>query len=361
MKKRVLCYAAVLLTATTTAAPPATQTTVTVDKVKIVNSITPRRYAGFVEAVEKVDVMPRVTGELRKINFVEGEIVKKGDLLFEIEDTTYRAAVDALEARKEQLAAQAEFMQKEFKRYQELISNKAVAASTYDRSLFDLNSARAQLKEIEASLTDARNNLSYTKIHSPITGRIGKSTFSAGNLISPAAGQKLASIEMVTPIYIRFTISETILRKEFGSREDILKNGSIRIKLADDSFHPETAKITLADNRINASTNTITLWASFANQDGKLIPGGFATVYLNNSKKIKQTAILPSAIIVTPQGQSVWVIDSSNRASLRKVTTGALSGNFQIISSGLKEGETVVIEGSHKLREGMTVTPVVAK
>ncbi len=327
----------------------------------VVTAASPRRYAGVVEAVEKVNIMPRITGELRKIHFTEGEIVRQGDLLFELEDTTYKAAVEVLEARREQLLAQVDFMTNEFNRNRELLTNKAVAQSVYDHSLFELNSAKAQLKEVEASLIDAKNTLSYTRIHAPITGRIGKSTFTVGNLISPG-GQPLASIEMVSPIYVRFAVSETVMRRDFGGRNGILARGSIKIKLADDNIYGETARITLIDNHINQRTNTIALWAEFRNDDHQLIPGGYVTVELHTASETGFTAVLPSAIVIGENGEcSVFVVDGNNQVSRRVVTTGGTSGKYKIIRSGLRHGEIVVVEGSHKIHPGMTVECVPAQ
>ncbi|MBE6356181.1 MAG: efflux RND transporter periplasmic adaptor subunit [Lentisphaerae bacterium] len=350
MKKTIILFLFAAAAGATEAAAPVP--VVKTSKVLTVEKTAPRRYAGLVEAVEKVDIMPRVTGELRKIHFKEGEIVQKGSLLFELEDTTYQAAVDALAARREQLLSQVDFMTREYTRNQELIAKKAVSESVYDRSLFDLNSAKAQLKEVEASLINARNDLSYTKIYAPITGRIGKSTFTVGNLITPN-GKKLADIAMVSPINVRFAISETVLRKEFKSREGIMKNGSVSIKLSDSSIHPETCGITLVDNHINSTTNTVTLWAKFQNRDNLLIPGGYVTVYLNQSSG-KFTAVLPSALVLSEKGTGIYVI-KKGRAVFREVVTGGLAGELQIIKSGVSAGEEVVIEGSHKLQDGMTV------
>ena len=317
-----------------------------------------RSYAGIIEAFEKVDIMPRVTGELQKIHFTEGGAVKKGDLLFELEDTTYRAAVEALEARKEQLISQVDFMGKEFKRYQELITNKAVAVSTYDRALFELNSAKAQLKEVEASLVNARNNLSYTRIYAPISGVIGKSTFTVGNLITPG-GKKLADIEMISPVSVRFSISETILLREFGGRNNIMNNALVTIRLADGKTYPIQAALYMADNQINPSTNTITLRAKFDNPDSLLVPGGYVTVSLSNRNNPPAVTVLPSAVIIDDNKTGVFVIDEQNKAFFRQVTAGKISGDRQIITSGVKAGELVVVEGMHKLTDGMTVRPVI--
>ena len=152
-------------------APP----TVVADTVKTVSEANPKRYVGVVEPIQHVDIMPRITGNLLKINFKEGEIIRKGTLLYELEDTTYRAAVDGLKAQKESLEAALKYAQKEFHRNNTLVRSKAVAVSAHDKSILGIDSAQANLKQVKASLMDAENTLSYTKIHAPLQGRIATS------------------------------------------------------------------------------------------------------------------------------------------------------------------------------------------
>ena len=166
---------------------------------------------------------------------------------------------------------------------------------------------------------------------------------------------------MISPIRVRFAVSESALRREFGGRDGIIKNGVIRIRLADNREYSESAKITLVDNRINQTTNTISVWAEFSNRDHQLIPGGFVTVSLSNKNRKKHTALLPSAIIIGNGTETVFVVGKDNRVSSRRVTTGKLSGKYQIITSGVTPGESVVVEGSHKLRDGMSVKTVTVK
>ncbi len=314
----------------------------------------PRRYVGTVEAVRQVEIMPRVTGELRQIHFQEGSMVKEGEKLFSIEDTTYAAAVAALKAEKEQLLAQADFARKEFERNSELIKNKAVSVSAYDKALFDHLTAQALLKKVEAALIDAENNLSYTQIKAAVTGKIGKSNFSVGDLVTPGGG-KMTDIEMISPIYVRFSISETVLRREFGTVENLQKYGIARIKLADNSSYPETAKIVLTNNKINPTTNTISVWASYKNSDANLIPGGFVSVFLENSAVKKFPAVIPSAIQFDGKNFTVFTVNENLTVTRKIVTPGVVSGNFQLIESGLNGNEKVVVEGIHKLQDGMKI------
>ena len=335
------------------AVPP----TVMVDSVKLVSEAAPMRYVGSVEAIKHVDIVPRVTGNLQKINFTEGAIVKAGDLLYELEDTTYRAAVDGLKAQKEQLEASLRYADREYKRNSTLVQSNAVAVSSFDKARMEIDSAKASLKQLEASLTDAENTLSYTRIFAPITGRIGKSAFTEGNLITPQGGT-LTDIEMIAPIYVRFSLSERIFRRDFGGMEHIRDRAVVRIRLADNTVYHEAAKITLIDNKVNSSTNTITLWATFENCNHELIPGSFVTVLVSAKAEKQLPAVLPSSLILENDGYCVYVLGDRNQVEKRKVEIGSVSDGLQIVTDGLTGTERIVVDGTHKVEPDMTVNPV---
>ncbi len=322
-----------------------------------VKEAAPGRHVGALESIKHVDIVPRVTGNLLRINFTEGNLVRKGDLLYELEDTTYLAAVDSLIAQKEALEASLRFATREYKRNESLIRSNAVSHSAYDKAVLEIDAARANIKKIEASLTDARNTLSYTRIYAPLDGRIGKSAYTEGNLLTPSTG-KLTDIEMLSPIYVRFSLSERVFRRDFGGSEGIRKNAVVRVQLADGSIYNEAAKVTLIDNKINVSTNTITLWATFENKDHKLIPGGFVTVLLSVRTAKPYVAVLPSALIAESDGYSVYVLDAGNKVIRKPIKTGNVADGLQIVLSGLDGSERVIVDGTHKVKPGMTVTPV---
>ncbi len=335
--------------------PPAVVT----DRVYQVTEEVPRRYVGAVESIEHVNIMPRITGNLLKIHFREGEIVEKGALLYELEDTAYRAAVDGLKAQREACQAALLYSEKEFKRNTDLLSSSAVSVSSHDKATLEINSARANLKQLDALLTDAENTLSYTKIYAPISGRIGKSMFTVGNLITPSGG-KLTDIAMIAPIYVRFSISEKIFRRDFGGLEGIREKAVVRIRLADDTLYGETASIALIDNKINISTNTVTLWAVFENRDHQLIPGSFVSVMLSAGNRKQRCAVSPAALVLDNEGYMVYVLDSGNKVSGRRIKTGGIADGKQIVLEGLDGSERVITEGSNKVRPGMIVRPVPA-
>lgn len=333
---------------------------VVVAPVELVHETAPKRYVGFVESIHHVDVMPRVTGTLLKIHFQEGALVKEGALLYELEDTTYHAAVEGLTAQREQLQAALEFADAEYKRSKDLISSNIVARSSFEKAVLEINSAKAKIRQIVASLTDAENNLSYTKIYAPQDGRIGKSRLTKGNLVTPQNG-KLNDIEQIAPIYVRFSVSERVFRRDFGGMAGIQENAVVRVQLADDSEYPESARVTLVDNKINAGTNTITLWATFENKDHGLLPGGFVTVLLSVKNGKKLPAIIPSALLSGEDGYFVYVLAPDHRVVRRGVKIGSISMNKQIITSGLDGSEQVIVDGTHKVKPGMTVIPVEAQ
>ena len=325
---------------------------VAVENAVMVENEVPRKYAGNIVAVESTDIVPRVTGTLLKTHFKEGDSVKKGALLYELEDTTYVARVDGLKAQKKALEAALVFADKEFRRSDTLLKSKASSVAAHDKALFEIDAAKAKIKEIEASLIDAETTLSYTKIYAPIDGVIGKSLYSNGNLITPQTG-KMTNITMYAPIYVRFSISEVVLRRDFGGLKGIRENTLVRLQLADKTLAKETASVSWVDNQIHASTNTITLWAVFQNKNQELIPGGFVTVLLINKNSQKKPAVRPSALLTGKDGYSVYVIGKDGRVMERRVKIGRTTPDgFQIITSGLTGDELIVVDGTHKIKPG---------
>ncbi len=321
-----------------------------------------RRCVGMVEAINSVQIMPRINGELRKINFTEGSLVKAGQLLYEIEDTTYKAAVQGLEAQLEAQKATLAYATSEHARKSKLLQSNAVSASSHEIAVMEINVAKANIKRLEAALLDAKNTLSYTRITSPVSGRIGKSVVSAGNLLAPQMGA-LTDIQQLAPIYVKFSISEKALRRDFGGIENVKKNAQVRVILADGKASEETAPVTLVDNKINQKSNTITMWATFPNKSLDLLPGSFVTVKLFAAgTSAGQTTVLPSALVMENGKYFVWVLNTQNNIPVRReVRIGETAAGRTIILDGVKNGETVVVDGTHKIRPNAPVVPVDAE
>lgn len=336
--------------------------TVVVEKAIPASSKAFRRYVGIVEAINSVQIMPRINGELRKIHFTEGSLVEAGQLLYEIEDTTFKAAVQGLEAQLEAQKATLVYATSEHARKSKLLKSKAVSASAHELAVMEINVAKANIKRLEAALIDAKNTLSYTRISAPISGRIGKSVASVGNLLAPQMGA-LTDIQQLAPIYVKFSISEKAVRRDFGGIENIKKSARVRAVLADGKVSEETALVTLVDNKINQKSNTITMWAAFQNKNLELIPGGFVTVQLfADSTADEQSTVLPSALIMENGKYFVWVLNTQNNIPVRKeVKIGETVDGRLIILDGVKNGETVVVDGTHKIRPNAPVVPVDAE
>ena len=333
--------------------------TVVVEKAIPSSSRAFRRYVGVVEAINSVRIMPRVNGELRKIHFTEGTLVEAGQLLYEIEDTACKAAVQGLEAQLEAQKATLTYAASEYARKSKLLKNNAVSAASHELAAMEINVAKANIKRLEAALIDARNTLSYTRITAPVSGRIGKSAVSSGNLLTPQMGA-LTDIQQLAPIYVKFSISEKALRRDFGGIGNIKKNARVRVVLTDGKISEETAPVTLVDNKINQQSNTVTMWAAFPNKNLELLPGSFVTVRLFAAGSSgEQPTILPSAVVMENEKCFLWVLNTQNNIPVRReVKVGETVAGRTVILDGVKCGETVVVDGTHKIRPGFPVVPV---
>ena len=320
--------------------------TVAVEKATLLKDTEVRKYVGHIEAIQSVSLQARISGVIYEIKFKEGELVKKGDLLFVIEDTTYRAQARSAEATLNQIRAELEYAKSDFVRQENLYNKKAVSQAVYEEAKRLLKTTEAKLSQAEAQVLDANNSLSYTKIYAPITGIISKA---------------LADIVQVTPIYTRFAISERDFLKNFGTIPALRKNALVRIQLPDGRIYAKSGKVVLTDNKVDSETGSLTMWAEFENPDRMLVPGGYATVLLSSALNKPMPAVKLSAVITTAQGSLVYVIGAGNKIEARPVVLGPVINNMQVIEKGIKVGDTVVVDGTHKARPGSTVEPLPAK
>ncbi len=342
--------------------PAAPAPLVTVERAVSVTQSAGKKYVGYLEAIEEVELRARISGNINKSHFKEGDLVKEGQLLFELEDTSYRAKVLACKAQIAQIGAELKFAEDNFNRQKTLHGSKAVSQSTLDEAERLLALNKAKLAEAEASLLDAENNLSYCKIFAPISGRIGKATYSQGNYVTPSS-DFLADIVRIDPIYARFAISERDFQSIFGNADTLKKQAVIRLTLSDGSTYKHGGKIAFLDNKVDVGTNTLTIWATFENQESLLMPGGFVTVTLARQAEralpgIKLSAMMTGIDRADNQTKNfVYVLDDNNVVSQRFVTPGPLVGGQQLMLDGLKEGEVVIVAGTNKVQPGGTVEP----
>ena len=318
-------------------------------------------YIGRLTAIEKVDIVARVQGFLEERNFKEGQYVKTGDLLFRIEQATYKAAVEQAQATLAKAKATEVNAKLQFERGKELVRNQNIPQSTLDQRAADEAAARASVMEAQAALDQAEINLGYTEIRSPIDGRIGLAIVTKGNLVQTSSG-KLATIVSQDPIYVTFQVSQRNLLDYFRRRaEDPGKNThvNVRIKLPNGTIYPHPGMSDFLDVQVDPTTDTVTVRATVPNPDHVLIPGGVVGITVERGAP-KSTLTIPQAAVLLDQaGRYVLVVGSDKKVEQRRITTGADQGRDIVVSDGLKEGEQVIVEGIQKVRPGQVVTTTV--
>ncbi len=339
------------------AAPQQRIETVAVEAVREIDESAARKYVGQLEAVEEVELLARVSGNITSVKFKEGDLVKPGQLLFELEDTTYRAKAQAAKAVCDQIKAELKYAESNYERQKGLYDKSATSKSTWEDAERLYFLTKAKYEAAAAELMDAENNLSYTKITSPIAGRIGKMTYTQGNYVT-ISSNTLADIVQIAPIYATFAISERDFLTLFGDVETMKEKANIRLLLADGSTEVGAGKVALVDNKVDSDTGTMMVWAVFENQDHKLIPGGLVTVELSRKTEKKFPAIRLSGLLTDQAGSYVLVVGGEGKVERRPVELGSMVGDFQLILKGLKPGETVIVDGTHKARPGAVVKTV---
>jgi len=315
-------------------------------------------YIGRITAIDKVDLVARVPGFIEERKFTEGQLVKKGDLLFRIEQATYKAAVEQARATLAKAKATAVNAKLQFDRGQELLRNQNIPQATVDQRAADEAAAQAGVMEAQAALDQAEINLSYTEIRSPIDGRIGLEIFTVGNLVQPSSG-KLATIVSQDPIYVIFQVSQrNVLEYRRRAAESPEKNthATIHLKLPDGSVYPHAGLTNFLDVQVDTTTDTVAVRALVPNPDGVLIAGGVVGVTLERGAPKSALTVPQSAVLLDQAGRYVLVVDAAKKVEQRRVTTGVEQGRDVVVTEGLKEGELVIVEGLQKVRPGQVVT-----
>lgn len=329
---------------------------VRVEKVAAISQAEPRTYVGTVMASEKVDIVARISGVMWKFAFKEGDLVKKGDLLFQIEDTIYKENVNVARATLQQCEAELLYATQECSRHGTLYKSNATAKTTYENSLRAKQVCQGKVDAARANLALAENNFSYTKIRSPLSGMIGRNVYSEGNYITPEKGT-LTTIVQYDPINIKFSVSEVdFLRYMHGKKE--FPAGSIEIVCADGKLFQGKIKLDFMDNQVDSKTGTLTIQLEAANPDMVLIPGGYVMVNCIDHFETPQPSVSVSALMTDGKNNYVFIVDKDNCIQRGEITKGPLVMDRQIVLSGLTPGETVVVGGINKVKPGVRVTPV---
>jgi RND family efflux transporter MFP subunit len=345
--------------------PPPTVTVAPVEQRELVEW---NEFTGRTEPVESVEVRPRVSGYIAKVMFQSGQLVKKGDLLFQIDPRWHQAEFERRQAEVESARVLMENSQREAGRSAQLLASQAISTEEGDTRTARFNGAKAALLAAEAARDSAKLDLEYTQVRAPIDGRVSRALLTEGNYISGIAGaaSRLTTIVSVDPVYVYADMDEdSLLRFNALAREQKLEtNGSGRIpvelQLADEKDFLHHGSIESFDNQLNPDTGSILLRAVFPNEDGRIVPGLFARIRVPLSAR-RPMILVDERAIGTDQAQKyVLTLSKTNTVVYQSVQLGPLVDGKRVVRTGLQPGEKIVVNGLQRVRPGMPVTPETA-
>jgi len=322
-------------------------------------------YVGQTAGSREVEVRARVAGILLKRNFTEGAPVRQGQSLYTIDPAPFEAAVARAEADVGAAEARLEQARKNAARLKPLYAEKAVSQKDYDDTVSAEEIGAADVKAARARLTEAKLNLSYTKVESPVAGITGRSMRQEGSLIS-GPDALLTSITRVDPIWVNFGVpdnEQAQIQKEVKAKQLALPDGNFEVALrrADGSLYEKTGRLNFADVRVSPATGTRETRAELPNPGGALKPGEFVRVILRGATRPNAVTVPQRAVLEGPQGKFVYLVNEKNQAEPRPVEAGEWAGQSWIITGGLKPGERVIVDGVMRLGPGAPVRIAEAK
>ena len=313
----------------------------------------PKSYVGVLKASERVSVTAQVAGKIWKQNFREGGRVEKGQTLFEIEDTVFKANLATAKANLKRLEAQLALAEKEVVRYKKALEKKGVSENDYDRAVNSRDVTLADIETAKARIALAENDMVYTKFLSPISGTVGETKIRVGNNVSPQTGE-LVSIVQSDPIDIQFALSENDFYRSFDGRT-LRGNVRLEVRRADGEAVDRKISVDFVDNQVDHATDTIMVQLVADNADGMLVPGGYAKVLLTEKFEPAKIAVKVSAVMFEGEKRFVYVVGDDDVAERREIKTGVQIGDLQLVESGLSADERVVVTGIHKVIAGQAV------
>jgi membrane fusion protein, multidrug efflux system len=318
-------------------------------------SITPSlEFVGRIEAINRVEVKARVTGYLDALIFKEGDTVKEGAPLYHIEKGLFEAAVKQAQGALERAKSAKVLTEIQLKRAEELLKTSSGTVVARDQALAADDQSKGAILEAEANLQTAQINLGYTDIASPISGKIGRTSVTKGNVVSPQTGT-LTTIVSQDPMYVTFPVSQRdFLRAQQSGQRPDLKSFKVKLRYADGTFYDQIGEVNFVDVSVDRSTDTVIARATVANPKNGLIDGQLMTVVVELATPQEKIIIPQSALIADQGGLYVFVVEDG-KAVTKRVKTGGPSGTGIIIESGLSGGELVVVEGLQGLRPGLPV------
>ena len=350
--------------AVATPSPAAQATPVSVAVVTQSDVATWNDFSGRLEAVERVDIRSRVAGTVQGVHFREGALVKAGDLLLTIDPAPYQADVDRADAQV--FAAQSRFAnaKSNYERSKQLLQDHAISQREYDDSLNAQSEADANLRSAQAQLQTARLSLGYTQVKAPVSGRVGKLEITTGNLVAAGPGAPvLTTLVSVSPIYASFDADEQVVTRALrelpagASARAQIEKIPVQMGTVADTATPIVGHLQLVDNQVDAKSGTVRVRAVFDNADGALMPGQFAHLRMGQVKAEPALMINERAVGTDQNKKFVMVVGADDKAQYREVTLGANVDGLRIVSTGLKPGERVVVNGLQRVRPGALIAP----
>jgi membrane fusion protein, multidrug efflux system len=345
-----------------TAAPPPA---VTVEPV-VAKDVSPSwEFIGRVEAEQAVDVRARVQGTLQEMDFEEGQDVKAGQLLFVIEPAPYEAALKGAQAQLAKAQAALKEAEQNLTRRQELRQRGVETQANLDQAVAQHESAAADVAAAEATVQTAQINLGYTRIESPIDGRIGRAAITKGNLVGPDSGP-LARIVQLDPIRVVYSVDDralTAAKQKAGDLSQAELNAKFvpQLRLGSGDMYGETGKVDFIDNEVDPNTGTVAVRAVFPNRKRLLLPGQYVTVVIHPEQSERHPVVPVAAVQEDKRGKYVLVVDADNRVEQRRIRADRQIDQQWVVEDGLREGETVIVQGLQKVKPGVVVKPVPAR
>ncbi|EBL3123887.1 multidrug efflux RND transporter periplasmic adaptor subunit AcrA [Salmonella enterica] len=316
---------------------------------------------GRTVAYRIAEVRPQVSGIILKRNFVEGSDIEAGVSLYQIDPATYQATYDSAKGDLAKAQAAANIAELTVKRYQKLLGTQYISKQEYDQALADAQQATAAVVAAKAAVETARINLAYTKVTSPISGRIGKSSVTEGALVQNGQASALATVQQLDPIYVDVTQSSNDflrLKQELANGSLKQENGKAKVDLvtSDGIKFPQSGTLEFSDVTVDQTTGSITLRAIFPNPDHTLLPGMFVRARLQEGTKPTALLVPQQGVTHTPRGDAtVLVVGADNKVETRQIVASQAIGDKWLVTDGLKAGDRVVVSGLQKVRPGAQV------
>lgn len=342
-------------------APP---TPVTVSAVKSRDVTLWQQFSGRLEAVDRVDIRPRVGGAIQSVEFREGALVKAGDLLFTIDPAPYQASVAQAAGQLASAQAKVALAKIELERGRKLSDNRTISQSDLDQRQNAVTDAEAGLKTAQAVLQSAQLELDYTKVRAPVSGRVGKVAITVGNLVAAgSASAVLTTLVSVNPIYASFNASEEVVARALAKLPATnnamppIEQIPVEIGTLADSGTPITGKLQLIGNEVDAASGTIAVRAVIDNADGRLIPGQFVRIRMGEPTPDNRILVSEKAIGTDQDKKFVFLVGNDNTVIYRPVELGGSLDGQRIVLGGLANGDRIIVNGLQRVRPGAVVDP----